>query len=79
MTDINETVTAIRRLLSIRGFDHDCRFYQEDNEMRRQPLPWIINGELNMELVEYAADILGVTTKELLEMKRSKIERWNRK
>ena len=79
MLDINETVIAIRSLLSLRGFDHDCRFYQEDNKMQRQPVPWVIDGRLNMELVDYAADILGVTSTELLEMKGKVMERWSKK
>lgn len=79
MLDINETVIAIRSLLSLSGFDHDCRFYQEDNKMQRQPVPWVIDGRLNMELVDYAADILGVTSTELLEMKGKVMERWSKK
>lgn len=66
MLDTNETVIAIRSLLSLRGFEHDCRFYQGDNKMQRQPFPWVTDGRLNMELVDYAADILGVTSNELL-------------
>lgn len=79
MMDIKEIVTAIRCLLSLRGFDHDYRFFQQDNEMKRHPIPWIIDGRLNMELVEYASDILGVTTKELLEMRGSVMKKWSRK
>lgn len=79
MIDINETVAAIRCLLSLRGFDHDCRFFQQDSKMQRHPIPWVIDGSLNMELVEYASDILGVTKKELLEMRRSVMKRWSRK
>lgn len=79
MMDINETVVAIRCLLSLRGFDQDCRFFQQDSEMQRHPIPWIIDGNLNMELVEYASDILGVTTNELLEMRRSVMKKWFRK
>ena len=79
MMDINETVAAIRCLLSLRGFDHDCRFFQQDSEMQRHPIPWVIDGRLNMELVEYASDILGVTTNELLEMRRREMKRWSRK
>ena len=79
MLDTNETVIAIRSLLSLRGFDRDCRFYQEDNKMQRQPVPWVIDGRLNMELVDYAADILGVTSSELLEMKGGVMERWSKK
>lgn len=79
MMDINETVAAIRCLLSLRGFDHDCRFFQQDSEMQRHPIPWVIDGSLNMELVECAADILGVTSNELLEMKGSVMERWSKK
>lgn len=79
MLDTNETVIAICSLLSLRGFEHDCRFYQEDNKMQRQPVPWVIDGRLNMELVDYAADILGVTSNELLEMKGSVMERWSKK
>lgn len=79
MMDISETVAAIRCLLSLRGFDHDCRFFQQDSEMQRHPIPWVIDGNLNMELVEYASDILGVTTDELIEMRRSVMKRWSRK
>ena len=75
MMDINETVAAIRCLLSLRGFDHDCRFFQQDSEMQRHPIPWVIDGCLNMELVEYASDILGVTTNEFLEMRRSMMKK----
>ena len=79
MMDINEIVSKIHCLLVLRGFDHDCRLFQQDNEMKRHPIPWIIDGRLNMELVEYASDILGLTTKELLEMQRSVMKRWSRK
>ncbi len=79
MLDTNETVIAIRSLLSLRGFDRDCRFFQQDNEMQRHPIPWVIDGRLNMELVEYASDILGVTANELLEMQGSVMERWSKK
>ena len=79
MLDTNETTIAIRSLLSLRGFDHDCRFFQQDCEMGWHPIPWVIDGRLNMELVEYSSDILGVTKNELLEMRRSVIKRWSRK
>ena len=79
MQNIKETVDAIKGLLVLRGFDKDYRFYQEDQEMRRYPAPWVIGDKLNMELVEYAADILGVTTNELLNMEGGTMERWSKK
>lgn len=79
MLDTNETVIAICSPLSLRGFDHDYRFYHEDNKMQRQPVPWVIDGRLNMVLVEYAADISGVTSNVILEMNGSVIERWSKK
>lgn len=79
MLDIFETVSAIRTLLLLRGFEHDRRFYQNDDEMQLQPIPWIVDGKLNMELVEYAADILGVTSNRLLQMNGKKMEKWKRK
>lgn len=79
MMEVNEAVTAIRCLLSLRGFEHDCRFFQQDSEMGWHPIPWVIDGRLNMELVEYSSDILGVTKNELLEMRRSVMKRWSRK
>lgn len=79
MLDINEKVTAICGLLSLQGVIHDGCFYQEDNNMELHPIPWVIDGRINMELVEYAADILGVTTNDLLEMRGDRIDRWRKK
>ena len=78
MKDIHTTETAIRCLLALRGFSRDERFYEDDGQTYK-PKPWVVDDEINMELVGYAADILGVTEHELLEMNGAGIDKWHKK
>ena len=69
-------IKSIQLLLAMCSFDYDCRFFEEQEDGERVPRPWLVDGELNQELVEYAADILGTTSAELLKMDDERVTGW---
>ena len=76
MQKASKVIGFIQLLFKMCSFEYDCRFYEEKEDGGKIPRPWLVEGELDMELVEYASDILGTTSGELLELDDKRIARW---
>ena len=79
MKDVFETVGFISNLFFQRGLHRDSRFYTDGITGDKVPIPWEVDGEVNMELVGYAADMLGMTAQDILERNSERLTRWVRK